>query len=216
MQLFQSYTPPSNAHNLKIEVNKVNFTSIAEFKTWKEEEEIKLHANYVQECAPQSSSIKQTWYYYCNHSGIYRETGKGIRNTKRQGSSKTGQRCTAHMKVVNDTDTGEVTVHYCSTHYKHEISMGHLRIQEATRLNIAAQLQEGVTRQRIMDNIRDSVTFGITREHLVTKQDIYNIKNQYNIEGVMHHINDLTSVCAWVKEFETLPYNPIIIFKPQG
>ena len=52
------------------------------------------------------------------------------------------------MKLVNDTDTGEVTVHYCSTHYNHEISMGHLRIQEATRLKIAAQLQEGVTMQR--------------------------------------------------------------------
>ena len=126
------------------------------------------------------------------------------------------KRCTAHMKVVNDTDTGEVIVHYCSTHYNHKISMGHLRIQEATHLKIAAQLQEGVTRQRIMDNIRDSVTFGITREHLVTKQDIHNIKNQYNIEGVMRHINALTSVCAWVKKFETLPYNPIIIFKPQG
>ena len=32
----------------------------------------------------------------------------------------------------------------------------------------------------------------------------------------MRHINDRTSVCAWVKEFQTLPYNPIIIFKPQG
>ena len=83
--------------------------------------------------------------------------------------------------------------------------MGHLRIQEATRLKIAAQLQEGVTMQRIMDNIRDSVTFGITREHLVTKQDMHNIKNQYNIEGVVRHINDHTSVCAWVKEFQTLP-----------
>ena len=89
-------------HNLKIEVNKLQFTSIAEFKTWKEEEE--SHSNYVQECAPQSSSTKQTWYYYCNRSGVNRETGKGIRNTKRQGSCKTGQRCTAHMKLVNDTE----------------------------------------------------------------------------------------------------------------
>ena len=91
------YLYMGGVERVTIKVNKVQFTSIAEFKTWNEEEEIKLHANFVQECASQSSSIKQTWYYYCNRSGIYRETGKGIRNTKRQGSSKTGQRCTAHM-----------------------------------------------------------------------------------------------------------------------
>ena len=34
-------------HNHTIEVKKLQFTSIAEFKTWKEEEEIKSHSNYV-------------------------------------------------------------------------------------------------------------------------------------------------------------------------
>ena len=32
----------------------------------------------------------------------------------------------------------------------------------------------------------------------------------------MRHSNDLTSVCAWVKELTSLPYNPILLFKPQG
>ena len=41
--------------------------------------------------------------------------------------------------------------------------------------------------QRIIDNVHYDILSGITREHLVTKQDI---KNQYNIEGVMRHIND--------------------------
>ena len=67
-----------------------------------------------------------------------------------------------------------------------------------------------------MDNIRENTTKGITREHLVTKQDIHNIKNHYNIEGVMHHTNDQTSVCAWAEELHSLPYNPILLFKPQG
>ena len=58
-------------------------------------------------------------------------------------------------------------------------------MQEDTRMNIAAQLQQGITIQRIMDNIRGNTTSGITREHLVTKQDIHNIRNYYNIEGVM-------------------------------
>ena len=85
-----------------------------------------------------------------------------------------------------------------------------------TQMKIAAQLQQGVTIERIMDNIRENTTEGITREHLVTKQDIHNIKNRYNIEGVMRHSNDLTSVCVWVEELKSLPNNPLLLFKAQG
>ena len=63
--------------------------------------------------------------------------------------------------------------------------MGHLRIQGATRIKIAAQLQQGISMQRIIDDVRENTSSGITREHLLTKQDIHNIKNQYNVEGVM-------------------------------
>ena len=61
-----------------------------------------------------------------------------------------------------------------------------------------------------------TVTEGITREHLVTRQDVHNIKLQYNIEGIVRHHNDLTSVTAWVEEMQTLQYNPVLVFKPQG
>jgi hypothetical protein len=83
-------------------------------------------------------------------------------------------------------------------------------------MKIAAQLQQGVTMGRIMDNIRGNTVGGITREHLVTKQDIHNINNHYNIEGVIPHSNDLLSVCACVEELKSLPYNPVLLFKPQG
>ena len=69
---------------------------------------------------------------------------------------------------------------------------------------------------RIMDNIRGYTGGGITREHLVTKQDIHNIKNHYNIEGIIRHFNDLTNVCVWVEEMKCQAYNPILLFKQQG
>ena len=120
------------------------------------------------------------------------------------------------MKATKDITTGEVVVKYCSTHHNHEANIGHLRMQHDTRMKIAAHLQQGVTMERIMDNIRGNTVRGITREHLVTKQDIHNIKHHYNIEGVMRHENDLTSICAWVEELNSLPYNPVLLFKPQG
>ena len=109
--------------------------------------------------------------------------------------------------------TGEVIVQYCSTHHNHEVNLGHTRMQHSTHMKIAGQLQQGITAERI---IRGDTAGGINREHLVTKLDIHNIKNHYNITGVMRHSNDLTSVCAWVEELKSLPYNPILLFKPQG
>ena len=43
-----------------------------------------------------------------------------------------------------------------------------------------------------------------------------NIQHCYNIEGISRHANDLTSVCSWVEELSSLPYNPVLVFKPQG
>ena len=120
------------------------------------------------------------------------------------------------MKAIKDASTGEVTVQYCSTHHNHEVSIGHLRMQHETHMKIAAQLQQGVTIEKITDNIRGNTESVVTREHLITKQDIHNIKNRYNIEGVRRHANDLISVDGWVEELKTLPYNSILLFKPQG
>ena len=56
----------------------------------------------------------------------------------------------------------------------------------------------------------------MTREHLVTRRDILNIKRQFNIEGIERNKNDHTSLQAWVEELHSQPYDPIVIFKQQG
>lgn len=57
---------------------------------------------------------------------------------------------------------------------------------------------------------------GITREHLVTRQDVRNIKTQFNVEGISRHKDDPISVSSWIEEMASLPYNPILLYKPQG
>ena len=46
----------------------------------------------------------------------------------------------------------------------------------------------------------------MNREHLITRQDILNIRRQYNIEGIEQHHNDHTSLQAWVEELKSLDY----------
>ena len=84
------------------------------------------------------------------------------------------------------------------------------------RQDIAKKLKEGVSMEHILDSICESVCNNINREHLINRQDIHNIKTQYNIEGINRHANNLISVNAWILDMQALPYNPIIIYKEQG
>ena len=56
----------------------------------------------------------------------------------------------------------------------------------------------------------------MTLGHLVTRQDILNIKRQFNIEGIERNKNDHTSLQTWVEELHLQPYYSIVIFKQQG
>ena len=49
-----------------------------------------------------------------------------------------------------------------------------------------------------------------------TRQYLHNVKAQFNIDGIIRHKNDLTTVMAWVEEMSMLGYNPVLVFKPQG
>ena len=149
----------------------------------------------------------------------YHSKTKEKRALKLQGSNKLGDHCTAHMKVTQVKGDRSVIVQYCSTHHSHEPEneLIHLRMPESQRMCIAAKLLQGVTVDKILDNIQDNVfEEGLQREHLTTRQDVMNIKRQYNIDGIQRHTNDHSSVSAWVKEMQTLPYNPVLIFKQQG
>jgi len=204
----------SQEHNAQAEIKTKEFPDIHSFLTWKRTKEAETNSEYVQQCSSQSSATSKRWYYYCNRAGIYKERGAGIRQLKMQGSSKIGQQCTAHMKVCQ-THSGQVNIEYCDYH-SHSIQIGHLSLPEHVRLTVASKLKEGVAIDSILDHIRDQASDSLGREHLISRQDVHNIKRQYNIDGVERHKNDQTSVCAWVEELQLLDYNPIVTFKPQG
>ena len=133
-----------------------------------------------------------------------------------QGSCKVGDACTAHIKVSHNLMTSAVHVEYCFTHHSHETNLAHLKMPDDLKTTIAAKLQEGVSEKKILDDTRDDGPSQIGREHLVTLQDIQNIRRQYNIEGVQRHQNDHQSVGIWVEEMASAHYNPILLYKVQG
>ena len=158
-----------------------------------------------------------TQYFYCNRSGYFSSKGKGKRNIKSQGSNKLNTYCTASITVTTDNNTGQILVTTCHTHYGHDKQLGHLTLNEQTRLDIAAKLVQGVSTDHILDRIRESVGNELKRIHLLTRQDIRNIERSFGIKTIERHEDDAISVDSWVKEMELTPAtNPVIMYKKQG
>ena len=179
-------------HHEKIEIKKTIFNNSEEFQKWKESIEREKNSSSILRSAPATTQDNTTSYYYCNRTGIYKPEGKGKRQLKSQGSNKIGYQCSAYIRATQIMGRKEVSVRYCLDHYN--LQLAFLRIPEQTRMEIARKLQLGVTTERVLDDIRETCETGINREHLVTRQDIRNIKSQYNIQGNMRHANDLSSV----------------------
>ncbi len=163
-------------HNAHVKIETVDFPNIHSFLTWKEDVELKSYSHYVQQCSSTTSGDDTKWYYYCNRAGKYKPKGTGVRQSKMQGTSKIGQQCTAHMKVLQKK-SGEVSVEYCVFH-THDVRLGHLPLPESARKYVAAKLEKGVDISKILNNIRNEVCKSFGRKDLLDRQDILNIKRQ--------------------------------------
>ena len=69
---------------------------------------------------------------------------------------------------VNHT-TQSVKAEVCRTHYAHESRLDHVRISEEVRLKITGKLDQGVTYDKILDDIRNSVSDNFKRIQLTQR-----------------------------------------------
>ena len=54
------------------------------------------------------------------------------------------------------------------------------------------------------------------RRHLISKQDISNIKQKVIDSSIRRHEDDATSVHLIVNELREEPYDPVLVYKPQN
>ena len=195
-----------------VSTEETQFESMDDFLKWKEDTERESMAEFVLNCVSNETLEIRVCYYYCKRMGTYRYKGSGKRQLKSQGSVKMDTQCSAHMRMSENLQTKRIHVKYCLFHYNHQPRLAFFSIPPAVRQIIASKLKEGVA----MDDIRDNIDGNLNREHLVNRQDIRNIKNQYNIEGIQKHSNDLISVATWVEEIQSHDEFTVPVFKAQG
>ncbi|GFY52817.1 uncharacterized protein TNIN_292641 [Trichonephila inaurata madagascariensis] len=96
------------------------------------------------------------------------------------GSNKINGNCPSKMKVYEDIES-KVTVEFMKTHVGHGIDLGQMKITREEKEDIARKLENKIPVEAILDDIRNSMNQKLERIHLITQQDIKNIKEEYNI-----------------------------------
>ncbi|XP_068082865.1 uncharacterized protein [Anabrus simplex] len=208
------------AHDITIKTESHEFLSESEFSKWKQTVEHKDNASFVihrQGKTLCDNSFAVT--FYCHRSGKYRTNvlpESRQRESKIQGTSKTGGYCPAKINAV--FKNGHVAVEFCSTHIGHQNELAKLSLGPAERSDLATKIAMKVSHGDILDQVRSSVSKdNLKREHLITKQDLYNIERAFSLNSdAVRHPNDAVSVDAWVETEKQLGSNSVLFYKPQN
>ncbi|GFS36673.1 uncharacterized protein TNIN_456671 [Trichonephila inaurata madagascariensis] len=185
-------------HNITIEKDTRTFDSFKDFKLRKESIEKQTSSLYVKNTGSKSGKTGgKITYFYCRRNGFYNARGDKKRNMKIAGSNKINGNCPSKMEVYEDIES-KVTVEFTKTHVGHGIDLGRMKITREEKKDIARKLENKIPVEAILDDIRNSMNQKLERIHLITRQDIKNIKEEYNIssDGILDS-NDVVSVNKW-------------------
>ncbi|XP_068085975.1 uncharacterized protein [Anabrus simplex] len=192
-----------NFHEIRIANESLKFANEEDFLKWKSEKENEQVCEFVvcrskYECKDGSSKMK----YRCHRDGTFKSRGNHERHQKVLGSNKISGHCPAKIDVT--FQSGEVQVSFCATHVGHQEELGRMRLSLSERNDLARKIAMKIPFDRILDEVRDSIgETGIERIHLLTRKDLFNIEQEYNLKSeAVHHENDCTSVESWNPEID--------------
>ena len=177
---------------------------MTEFEKWKNEEERMTKSWYVKHRVDRKTKQYTKSWLRCNRTGTFVSKSTGKRAMKSQGSCKTGCSCPAFITTRRYHATGEVQAEFCLKHVGHRQENAFNRMSKEMCTTIAAKL------------FRGSMCGPLNRDHLITRADLHNIKQQYNINCMQKASDDADSVLYWVQEMQCEEFNPVLFFKPQG
>ncbi|XP_064482009.1 uncharacterized protein LOC135394893 [Ornithodoros turicata] len=205
-------THHETVHSFPAKYETRQFTSMEEFKAWKEGVEKTTRTQFSASTGSRTVGGIKKWYLRCHRSGTYVPKGTGARRLKWQGSVKTGETCLAHMTVLQDS--ARIKVRYQGLHLGHDSELCHAPLSMSDKAAIAAKLKEGVPMDAILDSIRDDFDGTLERIHLATRQDLHNIKRDFGITSSdKFHGNDYTNVGLWFERMKEEPLSPILFLK---
>lgn len=187
-------------HSIKVDSKSLKFGSIEEFQKWQTAVEVETKANFIRQRTPDVSKDGIVTQYCCNRSGHFKSRSRNIRHPKLKGSVKINGFCPAGIKVVEKNGVCDVLFTY--THVGHQQKLGHLYISKHDKESLAQKIAASIPFESILNEVRDSIAGNqLNRIHLLTKKDLFNIEQSYNLNGkTIKDKNDAISVESWVDQ----------------
>uniref|UniRef100_A0A146M4Q8 Uncharacterized protein n=1 Tax=Lygus hesperus TaxID=30085 RepID=A0A146M4Q8_LYGHE len=202
-------------HDVKVVEKSLEFRNFEEFLQWKRETEVTGSFRFVLKSKYKSLSTKTSWFR-CFRDGYFKPKGEGKRRLKMKGSCKTNSVCPCSLRVVTSYDTEAVKVTYVSQHAGHDVDVGMLNLTKEEKFSIAEKLSQSVPFDVIPDSIRETLTGPeSSRIHLITRKDLFNIKESFRLNVGRLQEDDRTSVDAWVRSVGDHS-NVVRFYKPQS
>ena len=114
------------------------------------------------------------------------------------GMCKIDKNCTCTVKLI-ERENGTFVSGIYRNHHGHESEFRHIWLTTSTRQKIAAKLPQDISKEKILDDIRESVGLEFQREHLFGKSDLFNIEKAFGLANIQRHPNDQDSVLSWIQ-----------------
>lgn len=207
-------------HGLSNPKQTLRFNSEVEFLEWLSKIEDENHCTYMRRRGWQKNKNEsKTCCYYCHRGGLY-VSAASKKQSKQQGSCKTGVECTSSLKVTSwPRYDNLIEVEAYLEHYGHNFELGHTRIHWRNRKEIETKLKSGMSRHKILDEIRGSLdqTSDLSRVHLISLQDIYNIEKKCGIRASRGRYCSEAGITAqaWIEGMQQSEDSPVLLIKYQ-
>ncbi|VEN39545.1 unnamed protein product [Callosobruchus maculatus] len=169
--------------------------------------EEKCFNNYAEmKCAYVKTTGNKSWkntekvYYICHRSHVqrsyrYAPQEEQHKMEKSQGSAKASVTCPSTLDVTLGKQQLNAVLYF--PHVGHTCSLAHINLTKTERKHIAGKISEGVSFEKILDEIRDSITdkTSLGRINLLDRQDLRNITRDFSLKGnIQLHQNDVKGV----------------------
>nr|CAH7728279.1 unnamed protein product [Callosobruchus chinensis] len=168
------------SHDVIVESEKLNFNTFEDFVQWRDKMYVDTMSQFAKARGVDKVKNGERMYLNCHHSGRYRGRGNGHRYRDPSRICKRGKVCPARLVVTCTIDGVEVV--FYKTHIGHNNEPKCFRLTHSEREEIAGMLLNDVPHHKIIQKIRSKMP--PSRERAIKLQDLYNIRRDFNINGM--------------------------------
>ena len=218
-------------------MTQISFSSLEEFKAWKEKVEEHSMSYYSKRGSTKNTKTSSYLYYHCQrdgHSRPHERKGNEKRKTarrNRKGVIKRDEFCPARMTCkVNRSGAVNVTYVHTNTHALHFKDTEHQPIPKTVLQSIKEKLLLGASVHYVLRDLREGKDTlnnrklkanDLRRKHAISKRVLRDIQRRLENNKGRVHSNDATSLAFTIAMLSNSPsdspmFNPILLYKPQG